>query len=178
QTERVLMVLVNGPETGWPERDLTTKLERLFGGKNKFELVPAIEAEVLAATREGRFRKVQLIDHGLRINCRYIVSCDLIREELTLERHFRIPFLINQNRVAAILELDYHVVDCYCGRVVHSDRFKKHRFGSSSMQLLDNSGADPDLYLSYPDRKRLFDDLEDDAAREIFAELERIAKQR
>lgn len=178
QTERVLMVLVNGPEAGWPEQDIQRRLEQLLTSRNKFELLPAIEAEMLAEKMNGRFSKAELIEHGLQLDCRYIIWCDITREELTIERGFSLPFLVNQRRVTATLKLEYRVVDCYRGRLLVADEIEKRKYGPSSAQFLDDTDADANLYLGYLERKRLFDELEDDAARTMFAELERIAKQR
>lgn len=178
QRTRITMVLVNGHDTGWPEQDLAGKLERLLSTKGEFELVPLIEKDQLSQEVNGRFQKEQLIDWGLRIDCRYIIWFEVLREDLSLERNFSIPFVLNQKRITARLELDYRIVDCFRGRLIHVDQISKRRYGPSSMQLVEDSGADPALHLNYPERRELFDRLEEDAIDEVFAELERIAKQR
>jgi hypothetical protein len=178
KTEKVTMVLINGPRAGWPEQDLRSKMERLLSSKNNFELVPPIEGELLAQELGGRFNKQELIDWGLRIDCRYIIWFDVVKEDLSVEKHFSIPFFASQRRITARLDLDYCIVDCFRGRLVQTDRISGRKYGPSSLQLIDDLPADPDLHIGYPEKKELFDNLETDAVGKVFAELERIAKQR
>jgi hypothetical protein len=178
QTERVMMVLVQGPEIGWPEQDIQGKLERLITTRNNFELASPLATAVVAEELDGRVSKQILIAHGLRMECRYIVWCDIVREDLTQERGFGIPMVVNQKRLAVRLEIDYRIVDCFRGRILLTDRIKERRFGPSTAQFLDDTGADPGLHLTYVQRRRLFEELEQHAVETIFAELERIAKQR
>lgn len=177
-TTRITMVLVNGPELGWSEPQFAEKLERLIGGRANFELVSPLEARKLSEQLEGRFSREFLVDWGMHTDCRYIVWCDIIKEELDVERGFSLPFVVTQKRVAARLELEYRLVDCFRGRLLSADKVERKCYGPSAMQCLDNNDADPDLYFSYLDKKRLFDDLEASAAEEVFAELERVARQR
>jgi hypothetical protein len=178
QTTRITMVLVNGPELGWSEPAFAEKLERLLGRRKNFELVSPLEARALAEELQGRFSREYLVDWGLHTDCRYIIWCDIVREELEVERGFSLPFVLNQKRVAAHLELEYRVVDCFRGRLLSAETIKRKTYGPSSMQFFENNDADPDLYFSYLDKKRLFDELESSAAAEVFAELEEIARQR
>jgi hypothetical protein len=178
KTENVTMVLINAQRAGWPEQDLRSKMERLLSSRNNFELVAPIESELLAQELEGRFDKQELIDWGLRIDCRYIIWFDVVKEDLSVEKHFSIPFFASQKRVTARLDLDYYIVDCLRGCLVQSDRISGRKYGPSSLQLIDDLPADPDLHIGYPDEKELFDKLETDAVGKVFAELERIAKQK
>lgn len=178
KTDRITMILIKGPRAGWPEQDLRSKMERLLTSKNNFEMVPPIESELLAQALEGRFDKQELIDWGLRIDCRYIIWFDVVKEDLSVEKHFSIPFFASQRRVTARLDLDYCIVDCFRGRLIRTDRISGRKYGPSSLQLIDDLPADPDLHIRYPEKKELFDKLEMDAVGKVFAELERIAKQR
>ncbi|MFH2055542.1 MAG: hypothetical protein ABIJ61_06265 [bacterium] len=177
-TTRVTMVLVNGPELGWSEPQFAEKLQRLIGRRANFELVSPLEARELSEKLEGRFSREYLVDWGMHTDCRYIVWCDIVKEELKVERGFSLPFVLNQKRVAACLELEYRLVDCFRGRLLSAEKVERKCYGPSAMQFLNNSDVDPDLYFSYLDQKNLFDDLETSAAEEVFAELERVAQQR
>ena len=178
QTTRITMVLVNGPELGWSEPGFAEKLERLLGRRKNFELVSPLEARALTEELQGRFSREYLVEWGLHTDCRYIIWCDIVREELEVERGFSLPFVLNQKRVVAYLELEYRLVDCFRGRLLSSETIERKTYGPSSMQFFENNDADPDLYFSYLDKKRLFDELESSAAAEVFAELEEVARQR
>lgn len=175
---KVTMVLVNGPKLGWAEPGFDAKLERMIGGRPGMELVSPLEARELSEELEGRFSSKELVDWGLHTDCRYIIWCDIVHEDLQVERGFKFPFIVNQKRVAARLEIEYRLVDCFRGRLLLSDKIKRKSYGPSSMEFIDDSGADPDLYFSYLEKKRLFDEMETSAASEVFAELEKVARQR
>jgi hypothetical protein len=176
--ERIVMVLVNEPQSGWRGQQLGAKLEQLVTSRNNFELAAALEVESVATDMQGRFSKNRLVDWGLKTKCRYIIWCDILREDIRTEAGMSLPHLIKQKRLTAYLDVDYRIVDSYRGRILHADRLQGKTGGASSIQTLDEAGADPDLYLSFTERRELFDALEAECAEKIFEQLERIARQR
>jgi hypothetical protein len=178
QTERAVMLIVTGPVSGWPDGELREKLTRLFSMRNDFRLLSDDKADAVRDKLENRFNKQGLVADGQASKYRYVVWCDIIKQELRVDKGFNLPLLVNQRRVSAAIEVDYQIVDCYRGRIVASDRVVLRRNGPSSTQILEDTDADPSLLLSYPQKKEVFDKLETEAAAKLLLAFVDIAKQR
>jgi hypothetical protein len=177
ETEPRVMTFVDGPTAGWIDGNLNSKLYDLFADADHFQAVPAEHSLSLAAWREEGLDSDHLIRVASQNGCRLALWCRVDREDLQSEKHFSLPFLLSQRRVSATLQVSYRVLDCIDQQVVESDRITLTRPGASALQYLDYGDADPGLYVSYQERKRLFDLLEEEAAKRIFSRLERITSQ-
>lgn len=176
QVDKSVVVVVNTRESSWPDGTFPDQLNSRIAEFNGVELANAQLARELMERSEGKFNKEDAIEHGIATENRFVIWCDIKREEMRTEKGFSFPFLAKQRRVTAYLEIEYRIVDCFRSRLVASDRIKAKQHGPSTLQCLDFTDADPNLYLSYNERKDLFEKLEQkvaDKLTETFAELTR-----
>ncbi len=178
QVEKAVVVIVNTASSAWPDGTLAELLVDRIAETNGILVADSADARRVQDRIGLRFDKQAIVEAGLNNSYRYIVWCEIESEQVRVEQGFAFPFLAKQRRVTARLNLDYRIFDCLRGRTVASERLKLRRYGPSSMQYLDFTDADPDLYLSYESRKELFDRLETEAAEKVAAEVEDLARQR
>jgi hypothetical protein len=178
QAEKSVIIVVNLAGSTWPDGKFADRLNAVIAEHNGIEVADSESARELMDLSKGRFDKQQAIDHGIASEHRFVLWCDVKREDMKVEKGFSFPFLAAQRHVIAQLEVEYRIVDCYKGRLVTSDKLKVKKQGPSSMQYLDFSDADPNLYLSYFDRKELFDKLEQEAADKLTDAFADLARQR
>lgn len=176
QADKSVIIIVNSAGSSWPDGQFQERLNAIIAEQNGLEIAEAEDAQELLKVSDGRFNKQRAIDYGVAGAHRFVLWCDVKREEMRIEKGFTLPFFARQRRVTAHMELDYRIVDCSRGRVVASEKLKVKKHGPSTMQYLDFTDADPNLYLSYVERKEMFDNLEQEAAdklTDVFAELAR-----
>lgn len=176
QTEKSVLIIVNSAGSSWPDGNFQERLNSIVAEQNGIEIAEAEEARALLEVSGGRFNKQQAIDHGVAGAHRFVLWCDVKREDMRVEKGFALPFFAKQRRVTAQMEIEYRIVDCLRGKLVVSEKLKVKKQGPSTMQYLDFTDADPNLYLSYLERKEMFDNLEQEAAdilTDAFAELAR-----
>jgi hypothetical protein len=177
QNERTVLLIVNGTNA-WPDCELRERLASSLGDRDGLLLASPERSENLLRRLEGRFDRQAVLAEGQSEKYRYVLWCDVVKEKLTIENGFSLPILFTQKRVKASLELEYHIIDCSRGRSVAADRFTVHANGPATLQCVDFTDADPNLLLSYPDKKALFDRTESDAAKKLIAAFDEIARQR
>lgn len=176
QTEKSVIIVVNTSASSWADGEFADRLNAVIAEHNGIEVAEADDARELMDVSKGRFDKQRAIDQGIASEHRFVLWCDVKKEEMRIEKGFSFPFLARQRRVTAQMEIEYRIVDCYRGRLISSEKLTMKRHGPSTMQYLDFTDADPSLYLSYSERKELFDKLETEAAdklTEVFAEVAR-----
>ena len=178
QTEKSVIIVVNAAGSTWPDGKFADRLNAVIAEHNGIEVADPESARELLDLSKGRFDKQQAIDQGIASEHRFVLWCDVKREDMKVEKGFSFPFLASQRRVIAQMEVEYRIVDCYKGRLVTSEKLKVKKQGPSSMQYLDFTDADPNLYLSYFDRKELFDKLEQEAADKLTDAFADLARQR
>ncbi len=178
QVEKSVVVIVNTVSSAWPDGTLAELLVDRIAETNGILVADSADARRVQDRIGPRFDKQVVVEAGLNNSYRYIIWCEIVSEQVRVEQGFAFPFLAKQRRVTARLNLDYRIFDCLRGRTVASERLKLRRYGPSSMQYLDFTDADPDLYLSYESRKELFDRLETEAVEQVAAEVEELARQR
>jgi hypothetical protein len=178
QNERTLLLVVNSTTNAWPDCGLRERLVNSFCDRSGLLLAPPERSENLIRRLDGRFDKNSVLAEGQSEKYRYILWCDIVKQQLTTETGFSLPILLAQKRVRATLELEYHIIDCSRGRSVAADRIVVHKNGPATLQCVDFTDADPNLLLSYSDKKALFDCIENDAAKKLIAAFDEIARQR
>lgn len=178
QTGKVVMVIVNGDKSSWPDTRLSEQLLSRLSARNDIKVLPQSVADAVSGSLAGSFSREQLSEAGLAHDCHLVLWVDLLQEELRRETGVTLPLLARQRRVTAVLEADYRVVDCYRGRVVLNETVKLRRYGPSSLQMVDITEADPNLHTPYMEQKRLFDELESEAADLFVSKLESLLGQR
>jgi hypothetical protein len=178
QNEKTLLLIVNGAGNAWPDCGLQERLVSSLCDHNGLLLASPERSENLIRRLAGRFDKQAILAEGQSEKYRYVLWCDIVKQQLTIENGFSLPLLLTQKRVRASLELEYHIIDCSRGRSVAADRISVHGNGPSTLQCIDFTDADPNLLLSYSDKKALFDRVENDAAKKLIAAFDEIARQR
>ncbi len=178
QSEKSVVVVVNVRQSQWPDGNLDGKLADRLAASNSFVLADSLEAVEVHDRIGSRFDRQAAVDAGLSTANRFVVWCDLDKQQIATERGLAFPFLAKQRRITARLNMTYRIVDCQRGRTVASDEIALKRFGPSSMQYLDFTDADSDLYLSYEARKELYDRLEQEAVEIVAERIEELARQR
>jgi hypothetical protein len=178
QNERTLLLIVNGTGNAWPDCGLRERLVSSLCDRSGLLLASPERSESLVRRLAGRFDKQAVLAEGQSEKYRYILWCDIVKQQLTIENGFSLPILFTQKRVKASLELEYHIIDCSRGRSVAADRIVANGNGPATLQCIDFTDADPSLLLSYSDKKSLFDHIEKDAAKKLLAAFDEIARQR
>jgi hypothetical protein len=178
QNERTLLLVVNSTGNVWPDCGLRERLVSSLCDHSGLLLAPLERSESLVRRLAGRFDKQAVLAEGQSEKYRYILWCDIVKQQLTIENGFSLPILFTQKRVKASLELEYHIIDCSRGRSVAADRIVADGNGPATLQCIDFTDADPNLLLSYSDKKSLFDRIENDAAKKLLAAFDEIARQR
>jgi len=178
QNERTLLLVVNGTGNIWPDCGLRERLVSSLCDRSGLLLASPERSESLVRRLAGRFDKQAVLAEGQSEKYRYILWCDIVKQQLTIENGFSLPILFTQKRVKASLELEYHIIDCSRGRSVAADRIVANGNGPATLQCIDFTDADPNLLLSYLDKKALFDHIEKDAAKKLLAAFDEIARQR
>lgn len=178
QNERTLLLIVNGTGNVWPDCGLRERLVSSLCDRSGLLLASPERSESLVRRLAGRFDKQAVLAEGQSEKYRYILWCDIVKQQLTIENGFSLPILFTQKRVKASLELEYHIIDCSRGRSVAADRIVANGNGPATLQCIDFTDADPNLLLSYSDKKALFDHIEKDAAKKLLAAFDEIARQR
>ncbi len=178
EDDRTLLLVVNSTGNAWPDCGLQQRLVSSLCDRGGLLLASPEHSEQLVRRLEGRFDKKAVLTEGQAEEYRYVLWCDILKQQLTIENGFSLPILLAQKRVKASLELEYHIIDCGRGRSVASDRIALRENGPASLQCIDYTDADPNLILSYPEKKALFDRLEDDAAKRLLAVFDEIARRR
>jgi hypothetical protein len=178
QNERTLLLIVNGTGNVWPDCALRERLVSSLCDRSGLLLASPERSENLVRRLAGRFDKQAVLAEGQSEKYRYILWCDIVKQQLTIENGFSLPILFTQKRVKASLELEYHIIDCSRGRSVAADRIVANGNGPATLQCIDFTDADPNLLLSYSDKKALFDHIEKDAAKKLLAAFDEIARQR
>ncbi|MGB5105543.1 MAG: hypothetical protein WBP29_05370 [Candidatus Zixiibacteriota bacterium] len=176
QDEKSVIIVVNTSASSWADGAFADRLNSVIAEHNGIEVADANDSRELLDLSKGQFNKQQAIDQGIASEHRFVLWCDVKKEEMRIEKGFSFPFLARQRRVTAHMEIEYRIVDCYRGRLISSEKLKMKSHGPSTMQYLDFTDADPNLYLSYSERKEMFDKLETEAAdkmTEVFAEVAR-----
>ena len=178
QADKSVIVVVNTAESSWPDQSFAKRLNTLMAEQSGVELAEPEDSDELKRASNGLFNKQQAIDHGVAGEHRYVLWCDVRREEMRIEKGFKLPFFAKQRRVTAYMDIEYRIVDCQRGRLMVSEKLKVKEHGPSSMQYLDYTDADPSLYLSYAERKEIFDKLEQEAADKLTEVIDDLARQR
>ncbi len=178
QNEKTVLLIVNTPGSTWTDCGLLERLTRYLNDHNGIALVQPQQADELNRQMAGRFDKQVLLAEGVTQKFRYIFWCDVVKQRLDIENGFSLPLFFKQKRVKASLEVEYHILDCQRGRSVSVDRICVERHGPATLQSLDYTEADPNLLLTYVEKKALFDRLEEEAARKLLASFDDVSRQR
>jgi hypothetical protein len=178
QNEKTLLLIVNGTSNAWPDCGLQERLVSSLCDRNGLLLASPERSADMIRRLAGRFDKQAVLAEGQSGKYRYVLWCDIVKQQLTIENGFSLPVLFTQKRIKASLELEYHIIDCSRGRSVATDHISVHGNGPSTLQCIDFTDADPNLLLSYTDKKALFDRIENDAAKKLVAAFDEIARQR
>ncbi len=178
QAEKSVIIVVNSAGSSWPDGTFAERLNAMIAETSGIEVADTEDAEWLLDRSKGKFDKQQAVDQGVASEHRFVLWCDVKREEMKVEKGFALPFFASQRRVIALMEVEYRIVDCLRGRLITSEKVKVKEHGPSTMQYLDASDADPNLYVSYFDRKELFDKLEQAAADKLTDAFSELARQR
>jgi hypothetical protein len=178
QNDKMLLLIVNTASNAWPDCALRELLVSSLGDHNGLLLASPERSENLMHRLAGRFDKQAVLTEGQSEKYRYVLWCDVVKQQLTIENGFSLPILFTQKRVRASLILEYHIIDCSRGRSVANDRISVHKNGPATLQCIDFTNADPNLLLSYSDKKALFDRTESEAAEKLIAAFDEIARQR
>lgn len=178
QVEKSVIIIVNTAGSSWPDGKFADRLSTAIAEQNDIEVADAEDVQELLLASNGRFDKQQAIDHGVASKHRFILWCDVKREDMRIEKGFALPFIAKQRRVTARMVIEYRIVDCYRGRLVASEKFQVKEHGPSTMQYLDFTDADPSLYLSYLERKEMYDKMEQEAAVKLTDAFDELARQR
>jgi hypothetical protein len=178
QNEKTLLLIVNDAGNAWPDCGLRERLVSSLCDRSGLLLVSPERSESLIRRLAGRFDRQAVLAEGQSEKYRYVLWCDVVKQQLTIENGFSLPILLTQKHVKASLELEYHIIDCSRGRSVATDHISVHGNSSSTMQCIDFTNADPNLLLSYSDKKALFDRIENDAAKKLIAAFDEIAQLR
>jgi hypothetical protein len=178
QNERTLLLIVNSTGIVWPDCGLRERLVSSLCDRSGLLLASPERSESLVRRLAGRFDKQAALAEGQTEKYRYILWCDVVKQQLTVENGFSLPILLTQKRVKASLEIEYHIIDCSRGRSVAANHIMVHANGPATLQYIDFTDADPNLLLSYSDKKALFDRTENEAAKKLIAAFDEIARQR
>lgn len=178
QDAKSVIIVVNTSSSSWVDGEFAERLNAAIGEQSGIEIADASDSRELLDLSKGRFDKQQAIDLGVASEHRFVLWCDVKKEEMRLEKGFSFPFIASQRRVTAHMEIEYRIVDCLKGRLISSEKLKMKRHGPSAMQYLDFTDADPNLYVSYGERKDLFDKLETEAADKLNEAFAEVARQR
>jgi hypothetical protein len=108
-------------------------------------------------------------------NVRFLLWCHVTHEEIRLIRSASLPMLISRRRAVAFLDIDYRLVDCLNGATLKSDSIALQERGPASIQLLEQTDADPMLCLTYSDKKILFEKLEGIATAQLMEVLANVS---
>lgn len=164
QNGREVLVIADKSPNAWPDCQLEDKLQRGLVSEGIIVVAKKDLAEAIKQESSGRFDRMALIRAGSGAKCRYVIWCDVLKQEIKTEKAFSLPFLLSQRRIQGYLELDYTIIDCVERKTVTSDHILLHRSGPSALQAFESTDADPALQMSYPEQKDLFDKLESEAA--------------
>ncbi len=176
--QKSLAVIVDVAKSSWPDSQLESTIRSEIAAANGFQIS---EPSIVVRLREeigDEFDKDRVAAAGLKCDQRFVLWCRIVEEQLRVEKAFAFPILFKQRRVTARLTVEYRIVDCYRGRIVGGDRLVVKQHGPSSLQIADFTDADPNLYLSYTERKDLFDRLEQKAVAAIVGETQTLAQLR
>jgi hypothetical protein len=178
QTDRSLLLVVNNGHGEWLDGNLREQLVDILCDRTGLTLIAPDKAEELLQRLGGKFDRQSVVKEGRAEKYRYILWCDIRKQRLSIDNGFSLPILMTQKQVKATMELDYHIIDCNRGRSVSSSRLTVHETGPATLQFVSFSDADPSLLLSYPEKKALFDRLEEQAAGKLAAVFDEVARQR
>jgi hypothetical protein len=137
QNERTLLLIVNGTGNAWPDCGLRERLVSSLCDRSGLLLASPERSESLVRRLAGRFDKQAVLAEGQSEKYRYILWCDIVKQQLTIENGFSLPILFTQKRVKASLELEYHIIDCSRGRSVAADRIVANGNGPATLQCID-----------------------------------------
>lgn len=165
--QKSLAVVVSASASQWPDTQLEGSIRAAIAGRNGFDLAERPVATQMAPELGTEFHLDRVVAAGLKAEQRYVLWCHVTEEQLRIEKAFGFPFLIKQRRITARLALEYRIVDCFRGRIVGGERLEFKQHGPSAMQIADFTDADPNLFMTYTERKDLFDRLEQRAAEAI-----------
>lgn len=178
QTERKLLLVVTTGTDVWADCDMRQRLYSSLVDRPSLSVAPVERADELVHRLHGRYDRQALLTEGRAEKYRYIIWCDVTKQSLTVENGFSLPILVAQKRVRASMALEYHILDCHRNRSVGSDRIVVNENGPATLQCVTLTDADPSLMLSYPEKKALFERLEEHAAQKLMAVFDEIARQR
>ena len=169
------MLEVQGPERGYLDHNLETRLEFILSGINGFDLVLNGHARDPYAPVDYDLKA--RIRRAVDNNVRYIVLIDVVEADSKIKSSTLIPAVFKAHKRKYRFEAEVRVIDSKLERIVSSERFSTSRNGSRALAYLDlDASAEPALAISHPRQITIFADMEAEVAEKIAENLIEFAR--
>lgn len=169
------MLEVQGPERGYLDHSLGTRLEFILSGINGFDLVfdDRDRDPYALANYDLKARIRRAVDH----NVRYLVLIDVVEADSKIKSSTLIPAVFKAHKRKYRFEAEVRVIDSKLEKIVSSERFSTSRNGSRALAYLDlDASAEPALAISHPKQIMIYADMEEEIAEKIADNLIEFAR--
>ena len=160
QSQRPIVIIVNDYEVSWSDCNLQKRMNDELTKQVSFTQVFVNGRKGNETASDDPPDLKQSLNFCKDNDVRFLLWCNVTHEEIRLVRSGSLPMLISRRRAVAFLDIDYRLVDCISGATLKSDSIALQERGPASIQLLEQTDADPMLCLTYSDKKLLFEKLE------------------
>jgi len=160
---RSIIVKVDQTPMAWSDSRLTEKLVTTLSRDQELRVVEANRAAMpLPAFPSDRTNFDSLLEWGVEIGGRYLLTVRVDREGLECRKTFSVPLIFHRWETLAVIAGEIRLLDVQKGRLLLAESFEERvraarQFQSSS----EDDKHDAALHVSAADKSALFGTLED-----------------
>lgn len=174
---QVVVVNLESVPNPWADVRLGEKLDFYLATESRTDVIrisPELRDSLNWDTRTERLD--DLIDHGIKMNARYLVDVFIDRIDLDRRKVTVVPQAAFRYRVYGVLSGMLRVIDIERARMVRVKEIDCEIKVSDRWRFGDDDINDADLHLSAYRKTIMFDELEEKAAQKIFGEISRLTR--
>jgi hypothetical protein len=180
--EKTFAFCVNGPETGFLESELESKLYHNIIAHPQVDLVnPDTRDSVLKKHPEfavAYFDPDMMRQLAGFLGSRYVVWIAVEESDIRQSSRTWIPYVFKSYHRKCVLGVRLYVIDSYSGETIVARYYEEDKPGPSVLSHLDFDPNDAGLMESYSEVELKFRELEDDISEKITEELIELAESR
>lgn len=165
-----MLIDVQAEPSAWYDSHLADKLEVVFSRNVDLRVTIAtnIDAQGGPATPATRTHPDSLMNWGMEMGSRYLLTITINRSGLERRKTFNIPLLFHRYKTVGFIEGEIRFLDLAKGRMLVAEEFAIERSARDQFQAEgDDNRHDPALHLSSPEKLAFFSSLEDELTHQI-----------
>jgi len=165
-------ILVNIRVSNYPYADshIQEKLSYALSPFREVKMIETCQSDGLPLGLE------QLVAFGKEHNVRFLAELSIDKMDLKRQKRTIIPLILFRYKVFGYINGTVRIVDVEKERIIQLENLKVDLKAAEQWQILDDDALDPNLNIAVDEKIGLFNNLEDEVARQFWEKVRRLTR--